>query len=133
MIPSQRIAALAILALAGLFTAACGGGDDPVALEFDVDIRDQSVQGESRFVAKNGDTVSLHFSVDEPSLVHLHGYDIEKEVLLGAVTTVTLNANMEGSFVITVHSTGPGDEHDEEEEHQDREDTVIGTLYFHPR
>src|SRR5215467_16328723 len=59
------------------------------------------VPDEMRLIrVKQHDVVKLEWTTDKPITVHLHGYDIEREVKPGAVTEMTLAAR--GSGRITV-------------------------------
>lgn len=53
---------------------------------------------------KQGDVVKLQWSTDRRVSVHLHGYDIEKEVVPGAVTDMTFTARATGRFTIEPHT-----------------------------
>jgi heme/copper-type cytochrome/quinol oxidase subunit 2 len=50
-----------------------------------------------------GDVVTLQLTADKPSIFHLHGYDIEKRVVPGAVTDLTFTANATGRFQVHLH------------------------------
>jgi hypothetical protein len=52
---------------------------------------------------KQGDTVKLQWSTDQRIALHLHGYDIEKEVVPGAVTEMTFVARATGRFTVEPH------------------------------
>lgn len=52
---------------------------------------------------RQNDVVKLEWSTDKPISVHLHGYDIEKEVKPGAVTQMTFVARATGRFPIEPH------------------------------
>ena len=52
---------------------------------------------------KQGDVVKLQWRVDQPVIVHLHGYDIERRVEPGAVGEIAFTANATGRFPIHVH------------------------------
>jgi hypothetical protein len=52
---------------------------------------------------KQGDVVKLQWSTDRRLLVHLHGYDIEKEVAPGAVTDMIFTARASGRFTVEPH------------------------------
>ena len=49
------------------------------------------------------DVVKLQWSTDKPSTVHLHGYDIEKEIVPGAITEMAFTARATGRFTIEPH------------------------------
>ena len=100
---TMLVASMATVALVGLL-AACGGGE-PEELSFDLNIVERQLDAEVTDAKKN-DTVTLNFSSDEAGDVHLHGYDIEKEVSPGEVTTMVFKAEFEGQFNITFHPVG---------------------------
>lgn len=52
---------------------------------------------------KQNDVVKLEWSTDKPISVHLHGYDIEKDVKPGTVTPMTFTARATGRFTIEPH------------------------------
>jgi hypothetical protein len=52
---------------------------------------------------KQNDVVKLEWSTDKPITVHLHGYDIEKEIKPGAVTEMKFVARATGRFTIEPH------------------------------
>jgi hypothetical protein len=52
---------------------------------------------------KRGDVVTLKWSADKAMRLHLHGYDIEKEVAPGAVTEMTFTARATGRFTVEPH------------------------------
>ena len=52
---------------------------------------------------KQNDVVKLHWTTDRPMTVHLHGYDIEKEVEPGTVTEMAFTARATGRFTVEPH------------------------------
>jgi hypothetical protein len=52
---------------------------------------------------KRGDVVTLKWSSDKAMRLHLHGYDIEKEVAPGAVTEMAFTARATGRFTVEPH------------------------------
>jgi hypothetical protein len=52
---------------------------------------------------KQNDVVKLEWSTDKPMSIHLHGYDIEKEVAPGAVSEMTFTARATGRFTVEPH------------------------------
>jgi len=57
---------------------------------------------------KQNDIVHLQWTADKPSIVHLHGYDIEKHVVPGAVTDLTFTARATGRFPVNLHGGEAG-------------------------
>ena len=52
---------------------------------------------------KNNDVVKLQWSADRPMTIHLHGYDIEKEITPGTMTEMTFAARATGRFTVEPH------------------------------
>jgi FtsP/CotA-like multicopper oxidase with cupredoxin domain len=52
---------------------------------------------------KQNDVVKLEWSADRPTTIHLHGYDIEKEITPGATTDMTFTAGATGRFTVEPH------------------------------
>jgi hypothetical protein len=67
-------------------------------------IRGGSVAGGAKDIeVTRGDTVVIVVSSDAPDDIHLHGYDIEKEVAPGRPARFRFKANAEGAFEIESH------------------------------
>ena len=71
-----------------------------------------------------GDVVTLQWSADKPSIVHLHGYDIEKRVVPGTVTQMTFTARATGRFQVHLHG-GAAETHGHED--------ILVTIEVYPR
>ena len=56
--------------------------------------------------ARQNDQVVVRLSSDKPLHVHLHGYDIEKDVVPNVVTPLRFTATATGRFPIEIHSKG---------------------------
>ena len=52
---------------------------------------------------QQNDVVKLQCSADRPITIHLHGYDIEKEITPGSTTELTFTARATGRFTIEPH------------------------------
>ena len=105
------------LVIVGLLVAACGGST-PETVEFNLDIRERELEQESTvFRVKNGDTIVLSITADEPGTLHVHGYDHEEELGTHGVTTIEFEADLEGRFALALHpGVGEGGHtHGEEE------------------
>jgi hypothetical protein len=94
------------LILAGLFvllrpnTPATG----PQTREFDLRIRDGAMTP-SEVTAAEGDRVLLRITIDSPLKVHVHGYNVEREVDPGEPTELSFEAKLTGRFEIEDHET----------------------------
>ena len=62
-----------------------------------------------------GDRVRLRWTADAPTVLHLHGYDLEREVTPGQVSEFRFEAYATGRFPLEVHAHGDaaGHSHDE--------------------
>jgi hypothetical protein len=99
MLSRRRVLAASALIL--LFTAAAAPAAE---LTFVLPIEKGRVPENMRLIrVKQGDTVKLQWSTDRRMTLHLHGYDIEKEVVPGAVTEMTFSARATGRFAVEPH------------------------------
>jgi hypothetical protein len=71
-----------------------------------------------------GDAVKLELSSDQRQIVHLHGYEIQKEVAPGTVSELAFTANLTGRFPVHLHG-----DHDDAGGH---EDTLVN-IEVYPR
>ena len=78
-------------------------------LTFDIKIEAGRVGDAMRLIRVNeGDVVKLRWTSDQPIVLHLHGYDIEKRVAPGAIAELAFTAFATGRFPIHVHAQGAG-------------------------
>jgi plastocyanin len=120
------LAAAAAVVVIAVVIAVSGGGDDgnqtaettttgtettssqtttpPTPDSFKVQIKDEKpVGGAQNFKVKKGDNVTIVVSSDAHDVIHLHGYDIEKDVEPGKPATFKFTADIEGIFEIESH------------------------------
>jgi hypothetical protein len=95
-----------VLVLGGLFfllrpDTLEGGPQDRT---FDVSIESDSMSPEEISV-NQGDTVTLRVSTDEPTELHVHGYDLEQEVEPDREAEIDFEADLTGRFEIEDHET----------------------------
>jgi hypothetical protein len=97
-------------------------------LTFDIKVERGRVPDTMRLIrVKEGDVVKLRWISDQPLVLHLHGYDIEKRVAAGVVTEFSFTAYANGRFPIHVHAQGEragGDAH---------EDAPLASIEVYPR
>lgn len=118
------VALLVLLALGGLFFAlrpdsgrsGADGSGEARTETFDVSIEGGAMNPEEVSVSE-GDRVTLRLTSDEPVELHVHGYDLEKEVTPGEPTTLSFEADLTGRFEV--------EDHDKE--------TALGVLLVRPR
>lgn len=80
------------------------------------------VGGPAEIRATKGDTVVIVVSADAPDEIHLHGYDIEKEVRPGQAVRLQFRTNLEGEFEIESHVAEDAGRN-----------PLVGTLIVEPR
>ena len=156
MIPLKRFMKIIFWASSGLTVmvlVACGGGG-PEELEIAVKLEGDRLGPETIQVGQ-GDTVTLKIEPDRPGEIHLHGYDIERDLKAGQVTEMVFVADATGRFRITFHAAeeehqshdgeqpGPdaagqngtpkSDEGSHESDHEEGEEVDIGFLEVLPR
>ncbi len=69
-----------------------------------INIKGGAVAGGAKTIdVKKGDTVRIVVTADAPDDIHLHGYDIEREVAPGQPGRFRFKANAEGAFEIESH------------------------------
>ena len=96
-------------ALTLLLITAWSAGVPAAELTFDIKIERGRVPDTMQLIRVNeGDVVKLRWTSDQPLILHLHGYDIEKRLAAGAVTELALTAYASGRFPIYVHAQGAG-------------------------
>jgi hypothetical protein len=85
-------------------------------LSFDLRIERGRVPANMRLIrVKQSDVVKLRWRADKPTILHLHGYDIESKVEPGGVTEMTFTARATGRFPVHAHAplARGGHSHDE--------------------
>ena len=106
------------------------GGPPALAAEltFDIKIEGGRIPDAMRLIRINeGDGLKLRWTSDRPIVLHLHGYDIEKRVVPGAITELAFTAYATGRFPIHVHAQGTG------AGGHAHEDAPLATIEVYPR
>ena len=102
------VIALALLGLGGLFFALrpdpTASDDEPRERVYDAEILDGAMSPAEISVGQ-GDQVKLLFTSDAPVEIHMHGYDLEEEVVPGEETELSFEAELSGRFEIEDHET----------------------------
>jgi hypothetical protein len=76
-------------------------------LTFDLNVEHNRVPDNVRLIrVKAGDVVKLRWTTDQPLVLHLHGYDIERRIEPGTPTELIFTAYATGRFPIHVHALG---------------------------
>jgi plastocyanin len=98
----RLLAAAGMLPLLLLVATACGSGE-PKELDIPVKLEQGRLSPETIRV-KQGDMVTLKIEASEPGELHLHGYDIEKEIEADAVVDFYFVADTTGRYPISFHA-----------------------------
>ena len=109
---------LTLLVLVGLFVFLRPeqSAQGPQTRELDLEIRGDTMEP-SKVTVAEGDRIVLRITADSPHEVHVHGYDLEREVEPDEPTALSFEADLTGRFEIEDHETGE----------------VFGTLVVEPR
>lgn len=106
MIPRFALLAVVVAALEG-----CGGGSGKTATQAAVPVTitvevkgGKPVGGIQRATAHKGDTVELIVHSDVADEVHVHGYDLHKDVKAGGTIRIRFTANLTGVFEAELES-----------------------------
>ena len=112
------LALISVLVLGGLFLIL--RPDPPAAApaerSFDLDIKGDAMSPEEVSV-REGDRVNMSFTADGPVEIHVHGYDLERQVEPGEATELSFEADLTGRFPMENHET----------------ETDLGVLVVEPR
>lgn len=81
-------------------------GTSPTAEEIVVSVKDGKVSPKAhRVKVAEGSPVQILVSSDVDDEVHVHGYDIQREVSAGQPTTIEFTANQTGVFEVETHQS----------------------------
>jgi pullulanase/glycogen debranching enzyme len=89
---------------AGKAPSAAGSSGTAKAQRIEVSIAKGKISGATgRVQVATGTAVTLVVTSDVADEVHLHGYDIEKELVPGKPTTLQFTATLTGVFEVELH------------------------------
>jgi hypothetical protein len=96
---------LLALAAAALLSAGCGSSSAPAKLDATITVANARPKGgvQSLKVKKDG-TVHLTVESDTADEIHIHGYDLHKDVAKGGTVTFDFPAKIDGSFIIELEN-----------------------------
>jgi Cupredoxin-like domain len=109
---------ISVLVLGGLFLILRPDprSASPTTRSLDLEIRDDGMSPEEVSV-REGDRVIMSIDSERPVEIHVHGYDLEREVEPGEATELAFEADLTGRFPIENHET----------------ETELGVLVVEPR
>ena len=107
MVRSVILILLVLVVLGGLFVLLRPNSPTagPQTREFDLRISGRGMEP-SEITVTEGDRVVLRVTADSPHGVHLHGYDLEREVAPGEPARLSFEADLTGRFSMEDHETG---------------------------
>lgn len=98
------------LALAAFAALASALAAQPGERVFELALTDGKLPQAMQVIrVKQGDSVKLRWNTDRAITLHLHGYDIERELKPGAVTEFSFKAHATGRFPVNAHQHGRGE------------------------
>lgn len=103
---AARIVAAVIALGACVALPVIAGAESPQATPrtFELRIAQRRVPPAQRVLrATEGERVELHWSADEPLVLHLHGYDLETRVEPGKPAVTAFAARLTGRFPVAIH------------------------------
>lgn len=109
--PKRPVAAIPVLVCFALFCLALPG---QVAAEgvsaWAVEIRDGAVHPESSSTLRvtEGETVEVTWTVDEATMLHLHGYNVAVRAGPDGPAVMRFEAHTAGRFPVEAHGQGEG-------------------------
>lgn len=118
MVRTLALLLVAVLVLGGMFFALRPdtSAEGPRERTVEVEIQGDTIKP-AEIPVGEGDNVTLRIKAARRLNLHLHGYDIEKEVKPGETTTLSFKADKTGRFEIEAEGTG----------------TKLGALVVEPR
>jgi hypothetical protein len=103
---AARIVAAVIALGACVALPVIAGAESPQATPrtFELRIAQRRVPPAQRVLrVTEGERVELHWSADEPLVLHLHGYDLETRVEPGKPAVMAFAARLTGRFPVAIH------------------------------
>jgi FtsP/CotA-like multicopper oxidase with cupredoxin domain len=86
------------------FAASPSAAQSEKPQRFDVQIANGRVADDLKTIrVKRNDNVEINFTADRRTVLHLHGYDIERTVDVGKPQTMSFTARATGRFPVETH------------------------------
>jgi FtsP/CotA-like multicopper oxidase with cupredoxin domain len=107
-------AGLLVVAVVLFIVLKSGSDESPVTTGLTkIEVKNGAVVGGVRDITVNkGDRVQIDVTPDVPAEVHLHGYELAKDVESGQTAHFDFSANIDGEFEVEVHHLVNGEEKD---------------------
>src|SRR3954465_1399503 len=102
--------AVVVVVVAAVIIGTSGGSDDnstPTSGPVTIDVKDEKpVGGIQKIDVKKGDPVRFTVDSDSAQEIHVHGYDVHKDVAANGKVSFSFPAKIDGSFVIELEEPG---------------------------
>jgi FtsP/CotA-like multicopper oxidase with cupredoxin domain len=106
----RRLFLFALLACAAVPIAGMAQAQE--VRRFDLALKAGELPKEQRTIkVKQGESVELRWTTDQPTRLHLHGYDVQIAVKPGEPTVTALTARLAGRFSVETLKDKPGGGH----------------------
>ena len=100
----RRILTILLVALLAL-TSACSSTKTSGPVTIDLSIANGKITPPATtYNVSLGATVTITITSDAADTVHVHGYEIEKEIVAGAKTVITFVADKNGRYEVETHT-----------------------------
>jgi hypothetical protein len=100
-------AVIAVIAVVIILVAGGGSDSSNAGTAANKPPGPELVQGKTpELHATQGDTIYLRVHADRDEIVHIHGYNIEKDVPAGKTISISFPATINGIFEIEFHHSG---------------------------
>jgi hypothetical protein len=95
-----------LVLLSGLCMSFTSASAQTKELTFELKVEHGTVPPGMRLIhVTQGDRVKLRWTSDRPITLHLHGYDIERTVMPGAIEEMVFTASATGRFPVEEHKS----------------------------
>jgi hypothetical protein len=101
----SRAAAAVLVATVAAAVIGCGSSSAPTTLNATITVQGAKPQGGVQDLkVKKGGTVHLTVKSDTADEIHIHGYDLHKDVTKGGTVKFDFPAKIDGAFIIELEN-----------------------------
>ena len=102
---------------------------DHASIEINLVIENDILRGENTLRAKQNDTVTFNITSNQTGMIHIHGYDLAKQIEANYSISFVMETNATGRFIIAFHRemVEPAIK-DENHDHGDMDDPGHGDM-----
>ena len=139
----MKLALLHPILLASLFVLGCSTENPNTNQNTSQDIQIKNMKLIPELITTTEkSTITLNIKSDMNGSIHIHGYNIESELLKNKVTILEINLNATGSFPIALHTSHDhssdgashsGGQHNHGSDKEEHNEDIIGKLIVNPK